>query len=245
MRTIDRPVVTAMLTLGLTACATHTLDPEAAARVKRLGVISMAALEFDQVYVAVVVFGNQTQTRDIASWGVDRAYEDQIAAAAESATKATVVRAPYLIQDFAHVNDLNGLVDYPLFWDPNWDKVRSAAQTYCGANQLDAILFATRQRSTDFIGGSNQRVDGAGMYARTNVAKLYLVTRLTLFDCASGQPLLLRQASRTQDIPRELATKPMAQWTAQDEERLRQDLIALPAGAWADMLRDMFAPAAR
>ncbi len=241
MRTIDRRVGAAMLAIGLAACATHPLDPEVASRLKRLGVISMAAPEFDRVYVAVVVFGSQTETRDITSWGVDKAYEDQIAAAAETVTKATIVRAPYLIADFIHVNDLNGPVDYPLFWDPNWDKVRATAKTYCDANSLDAIIFATRQRNTDFIGGSDQRLDGAGVYARTNVAKLYLGTRLTLFDCSTGKPLLLRRATPTKDIPRELAVNPIPQWTTQDETTLRQELIGLPASAWTDMLRDMFA----
>ncbi len=48
-----------------------------------------------------------------------------------------------------------------------------------------------------------------------------------------------RQAP-TKDILQELAMKPIAQWTAQDEDALRRELIGLPESEWTAELRSMF-----
>ena len=226
--------------LSVVGCATQPISNEVASHLKRVGVISMAAREFEREYVGFMVFGNENETKDITAWGIDKAYEDQIAAALERITESRAIRVPYSVTDFSHVNDLNGPIDHPLFWDPNWDSIRTVAKAYCDANSLDAIIFATRERSGDFIGGTNQRVDGAGIYARQKIAKLHLVSRLTVFDCSSAKPLLLRRVSPLKDIPHDLAVKPIPQWTAQDEDLVRQGLIDLPGGAWENSLRTIF-----
>jgi len=129
--------------------------------------------------------------------------------------------------------------------------VHAIAKAHCEANTLDAIIFVTRERGVDFIGGSNQRVDGAGIYSRGRINKLYLLARMDLFDCGIAKPLILRhlfvssgtrseRKRPTLDLPENLARKPVSQWTAEDEERLRKELIALPDRGWPESLKDFF-----
>jgi len=118
MRAFARMLTGAAFVLGVAGCATHSISPEQAARFKRVGVISLAAYEFDRQYVGVMVFGNEREVKDISAWDVDAAYEEQIAVAVESISSAKAVRAPYAKAEFAHLNDLSGPVDHPLFWDP-------------------------------------------------------------------------------------------------------------------------------
>jgi hypothetical protein len=224
---------------GLAGCAT-TIEPQTASSIRRIGVISIAATDFQRIYVGFMVFGNEGESKDIREWDVDRAYEDQMATALEAVTKATVVRAPYSKWEMVHLNDLNGPMDHPMFWDPNWDAVREANKKYCEENNLDAILFATRVRAGDFIGGTNQRVDGVGIYARSNVAKLYMSARITIFDCRAAKPLILRGFSATSGISKDLATKPIAEWTPEEADQIKNGLIALPGNNWMNGLKSMY-----
>lgn len=246
-------ISTLLVAIALTGCAStsKTMAPEAAAGIKRVAVVSVTADEFTRQYVGFTVFGNEFEKKSIASWSIDKAYEDQIGAAAEKVFGATVVKAAYPLADFARVNELKGPWDAPAYWGPNWALIEAPTRDLCAANKLDGVLVAARQKEGDTFGGTNQFVSGAGIYTRRGISVLHLLSSVSLLDCKTGQILASqrlyqdRPDAKYRDrlvsvpLPTEVSRTPIPQWTPEIENRIRQELVELPKAAWGATLRSM------
>lgn len=242
-----------LIVLALAGCATapQTIAPEVAASLKRVAVVSVTGAEFTRKFVGFTVFGNELETKSITAWNLDKAYEAQLAAAAEKVFGATVVKAPYAVADFAPVNALKGTCDVPAYWGPHWDVIEAPVRDLCKAHQLDALLVAARQKSADPFAQTNQFITGAGIYAgRAASPALHLLSSVSLMDCRTGQPLVtqwlykgttgkFRDRLVTSPLTSEVARAPLAEWTPEIENSLRQELLELPKDAWAVTLRLM------
>jgi hypothetical protein len=218
--------------------------------IHRVGVVSVAADHLTQLHEGVRLRDQQRAVQPIAQWGVDRAYEDQIAAAIPEALGAVAVRAPAPVDELAAMNDPATPYVQDDFWDYRADPIAEELRAYCAAHQLDALVIASRSVDDDVLGGSAHPIEGAGLYARGGARLLHLSAALTLVDCATGRPLDRHRVASVRAFPashgypvRDIAgtvnAASPASWSADDEARIRQALIALPAQAWADTLRGM------
>lgn len=242
-----------LITAVLAGCASapQTIAPDVAAGIKRLGVVSVTADEFTRQYVGVTMFGNEREKKSIATWNLDKAYVEQIGAAAEKVFGATVVKAAYPVADFARVNAHKNGWDAPAYWGPHWEVIETPVRDWCAANRLDAVLVAAQQRDLDPFSGTNQAVSGAGVYsARMGASVLHLLSNLSLLDCKTGKVLVTRWLYKSQDgkyrdrlvsspLPTEVSRMPIPEWTPEIESRMRQDLLDLPKAAWTSTLRAM------
>jgi len=244
---------TFLIALALTGCATapQTLAPDVATGMKRLAVVSVTGEEFIRQYVGYTMFGNELEKKAIGSWGLDKAYEEQIGAAAEKVFGATVVKATYPVADFARINELKGTWDVPAFWGPHWDVIEAPVRDLCAVNKLDGVLVAARQKEGDPFAGTPQFVYGAGIYtARGGVSLLHLLSAVSLMDCKTGKVLVTqwlyksstgkyRERLVTAPLPTDVSRTQIPQWTPEIESRLRQELLDLPKAAWTNTLRSM------
>ena len=257
MTRLPASAVVAVVGLLLAGCATSPppVPDEAATRIRRVAVISMTAQVLHRQYTGLTVFGNEKEEKDIAAWNIDAAYEDQLAAALVKVRPLEVVRAPYPVAQFAHVNDLDGPWDAPAFRTANWGAVGSAISNHCAANALDAIVFATPVQTGDAMGGSNQFYGGAGLYARgpgDRVSILHLVASVALVDCRTARPIATRRLARFRNAngqPRalpfvttgpEVSRIPFSAWTATTEQEVRDGLVKLPGYAWEPTIRSLY-----
>jgi hypothetical protein len=239
-------------------CATPlpTVPSETLSRLKRVGVVSVAANKFTRQYVGVTVFGNELEAKPISDWDINSNYEAQIAIAVESVLGANAIRANYSAEQFSHVNDVNGPWDARAFMGPNWGAIEEASRNFCSANSLDALVVAGRIKTDDMFGGTNQLVEGAGIYSRRDIDLLHVLSVVGLIDCKSGKPLATRALMRRapgshidskvffplQKLPSEIARMRIADWTPAIEAQIKQTLISLPGTGWADTLRLMLSP---
>lgn len=247
--------VIAILCLAVVVgCATTPsgpLAPEALKRVKRVAVVSVTAETFYRTYVGFTVFGNEHESKAIADWNVDRAYEEQLSAALARLSRLTVVRGPAASREFLRVNESEGMSKAP-----NWAFIETVAKNHCGLASVDALLVIAARSGGDVFGASNQSIAGAGIYVRgpaLRTSVLHLQSQLAVIDCVTGRPLAIRDVTKNSaasmqipagavamPIPTDISTKPITQWSEDVQYLLRRDLAALPADAWAHTLKSIF-----
>ena len=249
-----------LTTLLLSACATQeiTISSEIAKRLNRVGIVSVTANTFTRQHVGFTVFGNEFEQKQLTDWDMNSQYESQLAKAVESVLGAKAVRATYAAADFSRVNELNGPWNAPAFWGPNWTAIEGATRTFCAANDLDAVVVAGRFKTSDIFGGSNQSVEGLGIYSGRGGDLLHLLTVLGLIDCKTAKPLASRLVFRSRpgaeekarkffpaiELPSEVTRMKMSEWTPGTEEKLKQLVVSLPGPAWAETLK-LIAPQGR
>jgi hypothetical protein len=240
-------------------CAsTPTATKEAISSYKRIGVVSVTAQVFTRQHVGLMVFGNELETIDTSSWDTDAKYEEQISKQLSGLGGFEIVRAPYSRKEFLHINDLNGPWDAPAFRTPNWGAVEKSIKDYCAKNQIGAILATFAVESPDFIGSTNQRIRGAGVYTRGSGdltrAVLYLISGVALVDCQTARPVAIRGLSSTQEgfpgqilrasptkpMPVEISRTPLSQLSETQLTMLKDAMIPLPENAWAPTIRSLF-----
>jgi len=240
------------------ASAPRTASPETISNYKRIGVVSVTAQTFSLQHVGLTVFGNELETIDSSSWDVDAKYEEQVAKQLSTLGGFEVVTAPYPRQDFLRVNDLNGPWDAPAFRGPNWGAVEKTIKDYCTKNQVGAILAVIAVDSPDFIGSTNQRIRGAGLYTRgfgaSKRAILHVIAGVALVDCQTARPVAIRglasmqegfpgqilRASPIRPMPVDLSRAPLGQLTEPQLTTIKQALILLPEDAWPPTLHAVF-----
>lgn len=243
-----RILVTLSIAAGLSGCVTapKPIDAALAAKIKRTDVISVAAGEFNRRYTGLTVFNNDEETINVPDWGLDKAYEAQLAEVIKAGRDIAVVQAPYKRELFTKANELNG------GWEGGyaWKDIESAVQAHCAANSLDALFVLTRSWSGDFLAGTNQSFNGVGMYARGGLGPtrtyLHVVATLALLDCQTGKPIETRRvASRQGGLPGETSKSipyrqipfnksqaPISTWTESELDDLRKALLVLPGFTW-------------
>lgn len=233
------PLAVASLIAGCAAPGPDPATRDAARAARRIGVVSVAADRLDRQFVGLVVFGNQNESRPIEAWNVDAAWQGQMADAL-TRLGLEAVQAPYPRDAFVHANDLRSPWDAPAFWGPDFDAVRQPVRELCQANHLDAVAVLARATYSDTLGGTNQVLRGASIYAHmSGPARLHLSARVALMSCASGEvigkPQTLPQTAFLM-VPEPLAKTPFAQWTEADERTVHEALVRLPESYWAGTL---------
>ena len=243
-----RVLVALSIAAGLSGCVTapKPIDAALAAKIKRTDVISVAGGEFSRRYTGLTVFNNEKETIGVPDWGLDKAYEAQLAEVIKAGRDIAVIQAPYKRELFAKANELNG------GWEGGyaWKDIESAVQAHCTANSLDALFVLTRSGSGDFLAGTNQSFNGVGMYARGGMGAtktyLHVVATLALLDCQTGKPIETRLVARKQEgLPGEISRtipykqiaftkpkKPISTWTESELDDVRKALIQLPSATW-------------
>lgn len=244
----------AAVALMLSACVSPQRIPaEKASQFKRIGVLSLVADRFSRQYVAVTVFGNQREQQPILEWAVDEAYETQIAAAASKVFDASSVSARDWSSRFEEVHKLNGPWDAPVFWGPNWTVIEPVVHQYCVDNGTDALIIAARKKSDDFIGQTNQTLDGAGIYARKKLSMLHVLAEVAMFDCSTGKVIASRllasadspsvykmhSSMPVEPIDRLVSNASMQTWSDEQRANVRSRLIHLPKDSWEMTLKQM------
>jgi len=248
------PITILALVLIATVCAgcasvpiNTTAPPEALARFKRIGVVSITAQTFSRVYEGLLSV--EREQIDSSSWDVDSTYERQIATELSSLGGFEAVHGTYSRLEFFRLGyDKSGL---------NWDALESPFRTYCGETKVDAILVALASYSGDFIAGTHQRISGAGFISRfhaQNLSYLHLITIVALVDCQSAKPVATRGLSSLRDgmsgqilraspvmaAPKEIARAPLKELTDQQIVAIKNNLVELPRKSWAPTLRAIF-----
>lgn len=243
-----RILVALSIAAGLSGCVTapKPIDAALAAKIKRTDVISVAGGEFNRRYTGLTVFNNDKETISVPDWGLDKAYEAQLAEVIKAGRDIAVVQAPYQRELFAKANEINR------GWEGGyaWKDIESAVREHCATNSLDALFVLNRSWSGDFLAGTNQSFNGVGMYARGGIGAtkthLHVVATLALLDCHTGKPIETRLVARKQDgLPGEISrtiphkqiafTKPKQPtntWTESELDEVRKGLIQLPSATW-------------
>jgi len=251
-------VVVAVILLGGCATTPRTATPETTSNYRRIGIVSVTAQSFSRKHVGFTVFGNELENVNSSAWDIDAKYEEQISRLLSALGGFEVVRAPYSREEFLHINDLNGPWDAPAFRTPNWSAVEKTIKEYCSKNQLGAILAAFAVESPDFIGSSNQRIRGAGLYTRgvgeSTRGVLHLISGVALVDCQTARPVAIRGLASTQEgfpgqilraspmkqMPVELSRTPLNQLSDAQVVIIKEALIQLPENAWAPTVHAVF-----
>lgn len=230
--------IAAALLAGCASAPPHDIPAHAVHGVKRFGVVSVTGSEFIRQYVGITVFGNEREVKAIGDWGLDEKYQSQLGAAGEQVLGATFIKADYPTAEFMRVNNPNGPWDAPAFSGANWAGIEATAKATCQKENLDALFVLARRKSGDIFGGTNQRVEGIGIYARRGISVLHLLARIGLIDCKTGKPLGDHEVLRRATLPEELAG-PIADWSTESESRIRQQLSEIPGVFWENTLRVM------
>lgn len=236
----------------------QTADTSSPTPAKRIAVISLTAQTFERKFSGMTVFGNELETKDISDWNLDEHYEQLFANELRDAWGFTPVRVANRGPEFAKIHEPRwGTLDPD---SPNWPGIEPAVKAACAEGGLDALMVVARSSNQDrFSGGTNQFLRGAGIYSRGSVYKfafLHVIARVALFDCSTGKP---KKTSRLAGMPEatfatqifgslplekveyEAALRPMAQWTPEQFDRYREQLLELPRKAIAPTLKNIFA----
>ena len=230
--------------LLLAALLSASAEPAtiAAGSIKRFGVVSVVADKFTRSYIGFTAFNNKVEEIDVTSWGIDAAYADQLGKVAAGLLSAQYVVAAYSPNDFSKIGQTN--------WRgaPNWSSIEAVVKTYCGANELDALLVISKDRGT-MPGTTIVRVPmgiqrgGYGGYLRLSAA-------INVYDCATGrmhQTELLRSTLPGQLVPqveisRDLMAHPLSEMDDKARDEIKSKLLSLPGPDWDQTLRRMVRP---
>ncbi len=242
------------LCILLAACGTtQRLPADAAGPSKRIGVVSQVGDSLNKQFIGVTVFGNTRDLQDISTWKLDALYEEQLADAVKTAFKAETVLLSDVRAEFAGVNSLTGPWSAPAFWGPNFEVIADITKRICQAKGLDAILVVAKWTSQDFLGGTNQVLEGVGIHSRRGIATAHVLAKLGYMDCRSGKAMaesrLLKAAAPTggafskravaAPIDAEFGANPYTTWTRADKARIWEVFGSLPSTAWLPTLQEM------
>lgn len=254
MREHSNKITLILAAIVCVSCAStpRTVSPEATSNYKRIGVISVTAQKLSRQHVGMTVFGNEAEKIDSSSWNIDSKYQQQIAKELSAIGGFEVVQGAYSTQEFLHINDLNGPWDAPAFRGPNWGAIEQPIKEYCAKNQVGAIVTVFAVSGPDFIGGTNQTIQGAGIYTRgfgdsTRHSVLHLISGVALVDCQTAKPVAVRglasshegwpgqvlRASPLAPLPTEVSRTPLDRLSADQLTTIKDTLAELPGNAWA------------
>ncbi len=229
------------LLILLTGCATTRIEPEIVNRLKRVGIISITAHEFHRRYTGLTVFGNEKEKQDISAWKVDDEYEIQMQSALSKLGLFEAVLVPYDRKDFYPVYNINGPWDAPAF-RKEWENIEDQVKSFAQKHSLDAVVMVIWHDYDDYFAHTNQRLRGAGLYARgygdtTSVSVVHLLSSLGVLDGRTGKPIATVGLIFSEDVAPELARGPL---TNLDQNELRTKLIDLPKDRWEPKFRKIF-----
>lgn len=243
VRKLSYVVLIGLLVL-LTGCATAKLPPDTVSRIKKVGVMSLTAHELHRGYTGITVFGNEREKQDISAWKVDDEYELQMQSALSKLGLFETVRVPYERKEFYTVYDINGPWDAPAF-RKEWVNIEDRLKEFARKHSLDAVVVVIWRETDDFVASSNQRVRGAGLYARgagdvTTVAVVHLLSSLAVIDGQTGKPSAVVGLTFKKEISPDLARAEFARLDEAKKAEVRAMLIDLPKDSWEAKFRTIF-----
>jgi hypothetical protein len=239
-----RYVVLVGLLVLLTGCATTRLTPDTVSRINKVGVMSLTAHEFHRGYTGLTVFGNEREKQDISAWKVDDEYELQMQNALSKLGLFETVRVPYERKEFYPVYNINGPWDAPAF-RKDWVNIEGQLKEFARKHSLDAVVVVIWRETDDFLASSNQRIRGAGFYARgvgdvTAVSVVHLLSSVAVIDGQTGKPSAVVGLTFTKKISPDLTR---VEFTRLDDIKMaevRAMLIDLPKDSWESKFRTIF-----
>ncbi len=242
-----KPVALVVFIILIAGCATtgKKVQPETLSKIKKLGIISLAAHEFHIKYTGLTVFGNTHEKHNISFWKIDEEYEVQIQNALTRLGLFETIQVPYDPKEFYPVYSLTGPWNAPAFRKPNWDAVEEILKNFADNNSLDAIIMVIERETDDFLAGSNQQIRGVGFYVRgigdyTAVSALHLIAYIALIDGNTGKPLVTRAFNSTMKAVPELARTSFNELSETKKAEVRKMLIDLPKDTWAPIFEAWF-----
>src|SRR5690242_20041171 len=202
------PARLAFFILVSTTAACAVVEPasrQKAIRLERVGVVSSTGDSLYKQIVGPAIFGGQRDTEPVKNWKLDAVYEEQLAAAVRAAFKAEPIVLGGYRSEFAEVNSLKGPWEAPAFWGPNYEKVRDVSRRACQEERLDAIIVVSRWQTHGLL---SSKIEGIGIYGLRDSASVYVLSKLGLVECPSGEvvtivSLLRRNADWTQPLDRQ------------------------------------------
>ncbi|MDP5029984.1 MAG: hypothetical protein NWQ54_11870 [Paraglaciecola sp.] len=251
---IIRLLVLLSIALYLSGCAVKsTLPNNVVVEFKKIGVVSQTAATLYKQHVGLTIFGNDYEPQDILEWKIDEVYAEQLASELQSTLNIEPVILNKAQLDFGEVNSLTGPYSAPAFWGPNFSAIKDVTLKACVEYNLDALFIVTRFQTSDFIGMTNQKLEGAGIYSRRGNSVIHLLSKIGVMDCKSGKVLAvgtLKNESASSEsflyqypkaqIDSKLAQKAFSEWNQEEKDNLRRTLLDLAKDAWRVTLRSMF-----
>ena len=211
--------------------------------IKRFGVVAVVADKFTRSVIGITVFGNKTDEINVASWGIDAAYTDQLGKVVADLLSAQYVAAPYPYDDFSKINQTT------LRDAPNWSSIESTVKTYCSANGLDTLLVIGKDRG--MIPNTTIARVPMGIQGGRSGGHLELSIRVNVYNCATGrmqESELMRFTPPGQflfwEVPQvevspDLMTQPLSEMDDKTREDIKAKLLILPGPYWDLTLRRM------
>jgi hypothetical protein len=193
--------------------------------------------------IGITVFGNKTDEIDVAFWGIDAAYTDQLGKVAADLLSAQYVAAPYPYDDFSKINQTT------LRGAPNWSSIENTVKSYCSANGLDTLLVIGKDRG--MIPNSSIARVPMGIQGGRSGGHLGLSIRINVYNCVTGrmqETELMRFTPPGQflfwEVPQvevspDLMTQPLSEMDDKTREDIKSKLISLPEPYWDQTLRRM------
>jgi hypothetical protein len=232
-------VLLGALVLGVvTGCASpERASTDTVQRIKRVAVVSTAAGVFGREFVGFTAFGNEMHVKPVPEWRLDRIYEEQLTAILRTTHRMTVVDAQIEPATFAKVDRT-----WPDKW-PDWGAIDNVVRKTCADQKLDGLFVLAK------VGDW-----GLSVYAarRGSIATLRLMAQLALLDCATGRPIaarLVQNGTSDSKLIYDRVSPPSmtlpeewpryGEWTPENYDQARGELVRLPQQAWGDTLTYM------
>ena len=243
-----------VLSAAMSGCATTEVvaPQEGLSKIKRVAVASFVGNKLTRQVVGMTVFNNDKEEVDIASWGVDAAFEGQVTKVLSGIPGMEVIKADIPTAEFSHVNDLTGPYEAPAFWGPNWGAIEPSVKKVCSANALDGIVVLARQNETDVLGGTNQWIRAIGVYGRGAISVLHVGAWVGVYNCGTGKVMAVKalQPGASGDsvngrilakpVTAGLPRTPSSSWSDETKAQLKTQLLDMTEGGWERALKKIF-----
>jgi hypothetical protein len=218
--------------IAMSGCATPTVAPEKAARIKSVAVLTAVPEHLQWEFIGLLVFFNRSDTVP-----VDWRFNDHVAAkaAAELAAKFQVKRVEYDREKLSNQLVVRNLVDVIA----SEARVGEVVKSLVRAGEVDAYVVVRRASIEDLIGRSYERLEGFGLYKRGAYVAPFAMLHVEVIDGNSFEIL----ASSMMRLPEPSAfgihlpsyefvdrswwRDSFAEMSDQEKERLRKAIIGL------------------
>ena len=232
-----RPFFVALSAFSLAGCASGPLQSPSEMAHHRIAVIALAAEQLRHEHVGITRLDSFDTHQDIRSWQLDDLLARRMANAIHATLGSQVVVPDVDRSALDHVYDVNGALKLlTSLRPPNWDAIAPELQRIAALNQADWVVVLL---GPDALGTetSVRAGDHSAAFADIN---LYLIDGKSAKELAHDW---VAKADKRWDgsvapsnfprmeIPKALASKPVAQMAPYEQEQLRSAFVQMLNGA--------------